>query len=452
MKFQFTFPGILLIVVLSFSCDREGRKTEVQMPDSLVNISCQKCFSDTTQSYWIAVPPGIDSLKKLPLIIAFDAHGDGKLAVRSLIGAATGHGYLIAGSNVIRNGYEKMENAFSTMRSDILNRYNVDKERIYAAGFSGGGRFAQIFSQMYPDVRAVISIGAGSVFIPSARPANKLPVLFLAGNEDFNYREINNSGKNLQSMGFRCYVYEFNGKHEWPARQIMDEAVLWFVFDDCRRNMNRKNDPLIKKYNEVIKERADSLAINQDIIRACQEYEKGMAFLSGLVNTKSMSKKIESLKRTKSYRDQLARKQSAQDLETRLQQGYIQALDQKDTVWWGREIRNLNRELNQENDPYLISAFRRIRNFISMASYSYCNEALNANDLKKAARLIGIYRTIDPANPDADYFSALYYSRSGQPELAKEYFMKAVASGFSDFKKASDELTGEIYRAGLSAK
>ena len=452
MDFQIKLFIIILISLLSFSCGQKENKTIAHITDSQVNISYQKCMSDTSQSYWIAVPPLRDSLRALPLIIAFDPHGDGKLAVSSLTGASADFGYMVAGSNIIRNGYERMEEAFSVMRNDILNRYNVDKERIYAAGFSGGGRFAQIFSQMYPDVKAVISIGAGSVFNPSAKPLNKLPVLFLAGNEDFNYMEINSSAKNLESMGFRYYIYEFKGRHEWPDRQIMDEAVLWFEFDDCRRNKNRKDDPLIKNWLAIVKDRADSLIADQEIIQACQEYEKGIAFLSGLVNIKSISKEIESLKGTRAYNDQLSKKQYAQNLEIRLQQGYIRAFNQKDTAWWGKEIRNLNREINQGKDTYLLSAYKRIKSFLSMASYSFCNESVKANDLMRAARLIEIYRTIDPANPDVNYFSALYYSRSGQPEKAKEYFRRAIAAGFKDFKKASDELTGEIYSAGLSAK
>jgi pimeloyl-ACP methyl ester carboxylesterase len=450
MKFRYIFFAIFPTMLLSLSCQRKEIKSDANFVDSLVNITYQECSGDTSQSYWIAFPEEGDSAKKKPLIIAFDPHGDGKLAVYSLSDAVTHLGYMVAGSNVIRNGYENMENAFATLTGDVLKRYNVDKTRIYAVGFSGGGRFAQILSQMYPDIKAVISIGAGSVFSQSARPVNKLPVLFLAGNEDFNYMEINNSIENMKSMGFLYWVLEFNGKHEWPPKQIMDEALLWFEFDDCRRNTSRKNDPLIKDYLDKTRENAVRLEADGDILQACQEYEKGMAFLSGLVNTKSISKEIESLKKSKVYIDQLDKKQYAHNLEIRLQQGYIQALNQKDTAWWRKEIRNLDRELQEERDPNIHSALCRTKNFISMASYSLCNESFRSDNLERAARLIEIYRTVDPDNPDVYYFSALYYSESGQPVKAKEYFRKAIGKGFTDFKKAADELPQDIYQAGLS--
>lgn len=450
MKLQVVFFGIILVLSLNFSCHQKESKTDIHSKDSLVDVSYRKCSADTSQSYWIAFPEEGDLAKKIPLIIAFDPHGDGKLAVHSLSGAVTDLGYMVAGSNVIRNGYENMENAFTTLTGDVLKRYNVDKARIYAVGFSGGGRFAQILSQMYPDIKAVISIGAGSVFSQSAQPVNKLPVLFLAGNEDFNYMEINNSIEVMKSMGFLCWVFDFNGKHEWPPKLIMNDALLWFEFDDCRRNTNRKNDPLIKNYLDKTKENAEKLEADGNILQACQEYEKGMAFLSGLVNTKSISKEIESLKKSKVYIDQLDKKQYAHNLEIRLQHGYIQALNQKDTAWWRKEIRNLDGELQKEQDPYIHSALGRIKNFISMASYSFCNESFRSDNLERVARLIEIYRTVDPDNPDVYYFSARYYSESGQPVKAKEYFRKAIGKGFTDFKKAADELPQDIYKAGLS--
>jgi len=435
---------------LNFSCHQKEGITEINSPDSTINISYQKCSADTLQSYWIAVPANGDSVNNKPLIIAFDPHGDGKLAVDSLSGAVTELGYIVAGSNVIRNGYENMENAFATLTGDILKRYNVDRKRMYAVGFSGGGRFAQILSQMYPDIKAVISIGAGSIFNKSAQPVNKLPVLFLAGNQDFNYMEINNSIETMRSMGFLCYFLEFKGKHEWPPKMIMDEALKWFEFDDCRRNKKKENDPLIKDYLENIREKAGKLEADGDILQACQEYEKGIAFLSGLVNTKSLSKEIESLKKSKTYTVQMDKKEYAHNLEIRLQQGYIQALNQKDTAWWRNEIRNLNSELQEEQDPYINSALCRIKNFISMASYSFCNEAFRSKKLERAARLIDIYRTVDPDNPDVYYFIALYYSASGKPNIAKEYYRQAVSKGFTDFKKAYEELPPDIYKTGLS--
>jgi hypothetical protein len=449
VNFIIVVSVIASITILNSTCRQKETKSGLHISDSSANISYQKCITDTSQSYYLALPPDFDSLKNYPLIIAFDPRGNGNLAVRSLIGAVTEFGYITAGSNVIRNGYEDIENAFTTLTNDILNRYPVDRDRIYAAGFSGGGRFAQIFSQMNTNIKAVISIGAGFAFDKSRPLRNKVPMLFLAGDEDFNYLEINNSKETLKLSGVRYFIFEFKGKHEWPDRQITDEALWWFEFDDCRRNKSRKNDPVIKSYQETIHKNATRFITDQDMMRASKEYEKGIAFLSGLVSTGTMVKKMKFCIESTDYKEKLDKMKSALNLESRLQQGYISALNLKDTLWWRNEIRKLNQQITEEDDPYLLSAFRRVRGFLSIAAYSFCNVSLKDNDLSGAGKLIDIYHIVDPGNPDGYYFSALYYSRSGQSGKAGEFFRKAVDSGFKDFQKALYELPRDVYDAGL---
>jgi len=445
MNFNIVVSVIASIMILNCACRQEEIRSDLYILDSTVSISHQKCIADTSQSYYLALPPDFDPLKKYPLIIAFDPQGNGNLAVRSLVGAVTNFEYMVAGSNVIRNGYENIENALTTLTNDILNRYPVDINRIYAAGFSGGGRFAQILSQMNTNIKAVISIGAGFTFDQSRPLRNKVPMLFLVGDEDFNYLEINNSKETLKLLGVQYFIFEFKGKHEWPERQIADEALLWFEFDDCRRNKTRKNDPVIKKYREVIHENAARFITDHDMMHATMEYEKGIAFLSGLANTSGMVKKMKFCKESPDYKDKFDKMNSALSLESRLQQGYISALNLRDTLWWRNEVKKLNQQITEEDDPYLLSAFKRVKSFLSIAAYSFCNVSLKDNDLSRARKLIDIYHIVDPGNPDGYYFSALYYSRSGQSKIASEFFRKAVDSGFKDFQKAMQELPKEVY-------
>jgi predicted esterase len=447
MNFMIIVSAIALTIILNCACRQKEIKSDLHIPDSTTNISHQKCLTDTSQSYYLALPPDFNPLKKYPLIIAFDPQGNGNLAVRSLVGAATNFGYMVTGSNVIRNGYENIENAFTTLTNDILNRYPVDIDRIYAAGFSGGGRFAQILSQMNTNIKSVISIGAGFSFNQSRPLRNKVPMLFLVGDEDFNYLEINNSKETLKLLGVQYFIFEFQGKHAWPERQITDEALLWFEFDDCRRNKTRKNDPVIKSYQEEIYENATRFMTDHDMMGACKEYEKGIAFLSGLTNTRTMIKKMKFCQESPDYKDKFDKMKSALSLESRLQQGYISALNIRDTLWWRNEIRKLNQQITEEDDPYLLSAFKRVKSFLSMAAYSFCNVSLKDNDLSRARKLIDIYQIVDPGNPDGYYFSALYYSMSGQSRMASELFRKAVDSGFKDFQKALNELPEEIYHS-----
>lgn len=451
MKSGSVFTVLVAVLVLNCQCKSREYKSEMLNADSLpVNITRVECATDTSHSYFIAFPDNLDSTENWPLIIAFDPQGDGKLAVKSMIGGATDLGYIIAGSNVIRNGYENTEYAFKILTSDILNRYPVNQDRIYAVGFSGGGRYAQILSQVNTNIKAIISIGAGFSLNPSKPLLNNVPMLFLTGDEDFNYLEIMNSWEPLKLLGLRHYILEFHGKHEWPEHEIMDEALLWFEFDDIQRDKSRGNDPVIKAYKEKINENADRFILDQDLYSACKEYEKGIAFLTGLTNTKALVNDMNHCKELPEYKNASDKMNKSLILESRLQKGYVSALNMKDTIWWNNEIRKLNQEIAQIEDPFRLSAYRRVKSFISIAAYSLSNLSLKANDLTRAQKIIDIYQIIDPGNPDAYYFRALYYSKTGQSRMAIDLFTKAVNTGFRDFQKASQELPEEIYKAGLT--
>jgi hypothetical protein len=435
----------VMIFLLNGRCTSTIQKSNNDfLSDARVNISRVECMADSSQSYYIAVPEDFNTINKWPLVMVFDPKGNGKLAVESLKSGVQYYGFIIAGSNVIRNGYENPEYAFRIFMDDVIKRYPVNPDRIYAAGFSGGGRYAQNFSQVNTSIKAIISMGAGFSLDPSQPDLKKVPMLFLAGNEDFNYLEIISSYEPLKISGIRHLIFEFNGKHEWPDHEIISEALLWYVFDDCRRT--GRKDPLIENYKRKINENADNFKLNDDNLNAVREYEKGIAMLTGLTNTKTLIREMNECKILQEYKDASDKRNKSMILESRLQQGYISALNGKDTAWWKNEIFNLNQKIGQEEDPYLLSAYRRVKSFVSVAAYSLTNLSLKANDLPGAKKILEIYHIVDPGNPDVLYFRALYFSKTGQPAMAIRYFTEAADSGFTDFDKAKQELPENIYQ------
>jgi tetratricopeptide (TPR) repeat protein len=190
--------------------------------------------------------------------------------------------------------------------------------------------------------------------------------------------------------------------------------------------------------------------MDHDIYRAGKEYEKGIAFLTGLTNTRSLVNDMNHCKESSDYKSASEKMNKALILESRLLKGYVSALNLKDTLWWSNEIRKLNQQIDQVEDPFRLSAYKRVKSFISMAAYSLSNSSLKANDLTRAQKITGIYQMIDPGNPDAYYFRALYYLKTGQYQMAMDLFTKAVNTGFSDFQKARQELPEEIYKTGMA--
>ena len=445
MKNSSAWMWFCVSIILSVQCRPSVDQGLTRTSDTPVTINTMQCLSDTSQSYVIALPSSYSTSKTTPLVFVFDPHGDGNLAVNTFLAGASELGYIIAGSNVIRNGYDRIEYALQVMSQDVMNRFTVDHKHLYAAGFSGGGRVAQLFSQLNPDIRSVVSAGAGYSLGPSVNLVNKPSMLFITGNEDFNYLEIINTSQALSGSGIHFYILEYPGKHDWPGHDIILEALRWFELDAMRKDDKERKESFIRSYKASIQEQVNLMEKNHDIYGAVVSLEKGIAFLSGISPTRKMEKKLESLKNSSEYNRLTKRKKEAVTLEMRLRQGYLAALAEKDTLWWKHEISALDERIKSSDDIFIKPVYQRVKSFVSIAAYSYCNRLLSQKNLLEAEKAVSVYQTIDQANPDVYYFTALLLSGKGQTKAAITSYRKAIELGFSDFKKAKQELPIAVY-------
>lgn len=78
----------------------------------------------------------------------------------------------------------------------------------------------------------------------------------------------------------------------------------------------------------------------------------------------------------------------------------MQAFQTKDLSWWKNEIAKLNAKKKSE------LMCERLLGFISLACYSYSNNALQQNNLLQAEHILAIYALADPGNKDCAAFAA----------------------------------------------
>ncbi len=445
MTYLIRYLKLLLVTLLFFQCRKhDNRQFQQQTGDPLI-VNEIECSDDTTQQYCIVLPERYDNQNAYPLIVVFDPHASGKLAAEKFMTAAADFGYIVAASSTIRNGYPSVEYALKILYDDLIKRYKINNERIYAAGFSGGGMVAQIFSQLNKNIKAIASMGAGYSLSDPAALNNRPSMLFLAGDEDFNYNEIVNSGKLLSHTNIYCYAYTYHGKHEWPENDIIREAILWFEFDAYRKDKKIIRKRVVHDYHTHIHQEIKTLQQQGNYIDAFNACERGIIFLSGLTGTAKLKKSLKAMKKHPEYIREVRKKEKASVLEMRLQQGYMAAFGTQDTLWWKKEIDGLNQQIASGSDEYMSPVYKRLKNFLSMIAYTYCNNALKENNLQKAAQYIAIYQMADPENADVYYFRALLSSKQGNNRLAAIFYLQAVKMGFSDFSKAKQEMPPSVF-------
>ena len=182
------------------------------------------CAKDATQSYALYLPSNYTADRSWPVIYAFDPGGRGQNPVERYRAAAEKYGYIVAGSNNSRNGsWAVSQAAVAAMTGDVSTRFNIDEKREYVAGMSGGSRVALGIALSSPEIAGVIASSAG---YPDNKVRKELPfpVFETAGTEDFNYLEMREMDRALETPH---HLTIFDGPHVWLPSEVAMEAIEW---------------------------------------------------------------------------------------------------------------------------------------------------------------------------------------------------------------------------------
>ena len=178
----------------------------------------------SAQHYSLYLPANYTPDRAWPLILAFDPRGRGRTPVERYQAAAEKYGYIVAGSNVSRNGsWAVSMKAAEAMGADVNQRFKIDARRVYTAGMSGGARVAMGIAMGSDLIAGVVASSAG---YPDSQPRKTLPfvVFGTAGTEDFNYHELRELDRTLTTPH---RVAIFAGGHVWLSSELATEAVEW---------------------------------------------------------------------------------------------------------------------------------------------------------------------------------------------------------------------------------
>ena len=234
-----------------------------QLPATDRIIDTVKCRNAAGQSYALYVPAHYDNKKSWPVILIFDPAARGKTGVEAFLEAGRKYGFILACSNNSRNGPvgDNFTAAAVTLQ-DVEERFTSDHRRIYAAGFSGGSRFALALAVKEKIISGVIGCGAGVPndrnFLPSA--TSGFLYYGLAGNRDMNYPEMRDLPPFFDSKTrVISFFRAFSGGHQWPESGLITEAVEWLIL----QTMNRKTIPSDPAFLQYMENKAQNLVSSQ---------------------------------------------------------------------------------------------------------------------------------------------------------------------------------------------
>jgi hypothetical protein len=443
MKQVFKFSCIAIILVLFGACSSGTEKSTDTATDSVVvkeNFKKAEVLDQIVikakpaETYAVYLPSNYDVSKKYPVIITFDPQADGKLPVAKYKDLAEKYGYILVGSNVSRNGIPWDESSYivGNVYTDVLQRFAVDSQRVYLMGFSGGARIANGATIVHAGIAGVICCGAAYPAINAENPRNNYVYLGIVGMNDFNYSEMRKYDLvDLAGHNLKHSLVTFDGKHEWPPIDVMNEGFLYFEFQNMRKNLKGKNDALITEYYQPRVQLLDSLMKNKEFYQAYQLCRQTINFYDALVDLKPFYDAYNLLKNEPAVDKGLQQVEQLMQDEDRAKQQYTQFFQTKDIAWWQKETKSLIQK-SAGKDVAERQKANRMLAYFSLVAYMQTGGALSQNNIPVAEKFSQIYLIVDPTNTEAHYLNAVLKAKQNKSAEAIASLNKAIENGFID--------------------
>ena len=84
----------------------------------------------------------------------------------------------------------------------------------------------------------------------------------MAGTADFNYGELYRIGLARQQTNQPFYLFPFEGGHEWPPLEFMDQAFLWTRLVHFRHGYQDEKQLVFQNWQHIKRE-SDRLHLQQ---------------------------------------------------------------------------------------------------------------------------------------------------------------------------------------------
>lgn len=267
------------------------------------------CQHDAGQSYALYLPTGYgkEKDKKWPVLLAFEPAARVLLPLELFKPSVEKYGYIMVCPTNCKNGPTKPNvAAMQAVWADILIRFSIDRQRVYATGFSGGSRMSSFFHLAVNNpVRGIIGVGAG--LSPNIDKKNfKINAYFgVVGFADFNYVEMVRLDKSFDEQGIAHNFVYFDSKHRWPPEDICTRAVEWLQLMAMKNGLIPKDDALVKTLMDQERKLAEKEEKNAGGYYATAQYENMAQTVKDLVpdeEIRSLIEKASGLKETKAYK------------------------------------------------------------------------------------------------------------------------------------------------------
>jgi pimeloyl-ACP methyl ester carboxylesterase len=410
------------------------------------------CLKDAGQSYALYLPPNYTTDRRWPVIYAFDPAARGMRPVERFKDAAEKYGYIIVGSNNSRNFPDRpLAEIINAMFDDTQTRFSIDQNRVYTAGMSGGARVAGMVAQSLAQshgggAAGVILCGAG---FSEAKPPEKpltFPVFGVAGVEDFNWIELRQLHKALDSIGSANRFVTFDGDHTWAPSDSFLTAVEWMELQAMKSGRRARDEKLIAELFDKMSGEARADESAKRVYEAFLKYEAIAKDFNGLRDVAELARKADELRSSREVKDRLKQERSAEQAQRQRSQEFFAAREQLNMAenpavsMMGIKsmISDLRKKAASRDESVERLAARRALGAFYVSMNEEANRHRAAKKYKEAAASLTLAAEIRPDNPQIFFSLARACALGGDKKQALEALKKAVELGFTNVDEIAE--------------
>ena len=432
-----SFIAILISFTIILSCSgKQKQQTKGIQKHFVVSV-------DSKHSYEIYFPQGYDSTVTYPVIFSFDSHGSGTVAVKGFELGADHFGFIVVGSNLIRNGIDEYEKHIGELITDVKSRFKIDSKALYTAGFSGGARMANYYG-LRNQATGIISCSAGFRQADIQSTGVSCYVYNFAGVRDCNFNETAYLPAATECYANAYITENFTGIHEWPSSSVLYNALEFMyvrlVIDKIRDEKTVSVASILDKKKAKI----DSLKATKNTLELYKQLEIASKIFAGTKDATVFSEQMKAMEQDNDFIKSLASKQQIMQMESMLNQGYAKAINDESLDWWTVELKTLNDSIKMAKNSDMIDLMYRSRAFIGLACFSFTQKAAKAKDLAQLQKTLQIYQTVEPQNPDVFYYKSIYALLKNQQDSVLANMEKAYKLGFEDSVRLQGDFPTEL--------
>lgn len=405
-------------------------------------------ISNSEDTYAVYLPQYYSEDKKWPVIMVFTPSGNGVAAVKKFEESADRYGFVIAASNAVKNGnYQKNLLRARTFYTSVMNRFPIDKNAIYLAGFSGGARLATSIAVMSSQIKGVITCGASFSNIPSYIPTkNKFFYIGMVGDEDFNFNEMQHAMDYLEQKKFDANLLVFSGGHQWPPRNYIDKAVRLLTIKSINKNIRTADQEKLSDYFEM------DLRFNQDLIsknlvyRAYKDMDVNTSNYRFYIERDSLRSLEKAIRKNKNYRKQRNAWNEVRRIENYKYMDFLNYLPQdvadgnlESMAFWEQQIHSIKNNFIASPVRAKKNLGKRLLNFLNIATNELASSYTETEHVDNLMYIAILQTLVDEKNYDA-YLNVLRYTvQKSEYGMALYYLEKMLKNGFKDTKLLDEQ-------------